>query len=180
MSDLQLISSVSIDHEAAKMIRTFFESNSRKMWTTIPAGLGHVFYAKHDGTLPNQPIHAFLMHSDMWGQYGEETSHVPKLVEFIPRDYCCGENCADAEQFITDMRVRYTKPSETKCGTIICPTCRVENNFDSSNYIKTRFQTRSGENCPKCIICQTNDIELTFNKCGHCVLCIECAKRWGK
>ena len=173
MTGPQLISNVSIDRESKYIIRQHFDSNVREMWTTIPAGLGQIFYAKHDGSQRGQPIYVFLMHSDSWGQYGEQTSDVPKLIDFIPVDYCCPEHCTDAEQFITSMRAQY----QTTKNIIKCPVCRQHNDFDSTNYIKTRLQPAIGETCPKCIVCQDHDIELTFNNCGHCVLCIQCATK---
>lgn len=163
------------DQDVRTDIRKYFETNERKLWNIFPVDMGCVIIAKHDGTHSNQPIHIFFMHSDMWGQYGDDHSSVQDLVEFIPEDYVCQSHCEEMEVFINDKRVFYmTPPAIIK--TIKCPTCRKPSQWDSGT-MPIRFQTADGEEIPKCIICCVNEVSIVLNECGHCTLCKECALR---
>ena len=68
------------ESETKIMAESMMQNNVGKVYVVIYAGMGCEWYAKRDNI--GQPITLFFMHSDSWGQYGEETSHVPKLDEF--------------------------------------------------------------------------------------------------
>jgi hypothetical protein len=162
------------DNAMHVIIKNYFETNERKLWHIFPIDMGCMIVAKHDGTHSNQPIHIFFMHSDMWGQYGDEHSSIPDLIEFVPDDYVCGSGCEETEDFIKNKRRGYADASAIK--VIKCPTCRKISEWDS-RATPIRFQTAADEEIPKCIICCVNEVSIILNECGHCILCNECALR---
>jgi hypothetical protein len=50
------------------------------VFTILYSGMGCYFFCRK---LADNNVELFFMHSDNWGQYGLETSDVPKLKEFI-------------------------------------------------------------------------------------------------
>ena len=146
-------------------ISDYFKNNQRKQWHVFPAGMGCLFFARHNGSIPDQSIMIFFMHSDDWIM---PDVMFPKLVEFIPEDYVCSEDCVEMEKLINDHR------HKIKTKQIKCPTCRVESMWRSSDPI-VRFQLPEGTDVPKCILCDDNDITIMLNNCGHCTLCKTCA-----
>ena len=67
------------------------------------------------------------MLADSWGQYGETTSDVPKLVAFIPEDY----NTDDQDVILREKKVLYK-----------CPTCKTVSWFDPIKIRRLFFNTR--------------------------------------
>ena len=174
------------DSSIATSITRYFLHNGEKRWASFPAGMGCMFIARHNGTIPNQPIRRFFMHTDSWGQYGEQSSDIPRLVQFVPDDYECGADEDELESFINDERMKIAAglerpiPRHEYCGSagkfIKCPTCRVESRFDESDPI-VRFQLPEGQEAPKCIVCQDQEVNIILKSCGHCTLCKSCALR---
>jgi hypothetical protein len=85
-------------------MKEYFSSSSRKEWAVFPLSMGCMLIAHHDATKQNEPIYVFFMHADSWGQYGDATSDIPKLANFIPPEYSCGEDCQDLEQLLNRTR----------------------------------------------------------------------------
>lgn len=143
-----------------------FATNTDKFWTIVPLDMGNCMYAKHNyvGGSPSS-IFVFVMLADSWGQYGETTSDVPKLVSFIPEEY----NTDDQESkiFLDEKRKFSYK----------CPTCKTISWFDPMKDKKVIFQLPEGVDVPKCSICMINDIEVYSGGCGHTQLCQECTRR---
>jgi hypothetical protein len=52
-----------------------------QIYCEVYGGMGCVYMAKRDSVLDY--IQLFFMHSDAWGQYGEESSDVPKMEKFL-------------------------------------------------------------------------------------------------
>ena len=178
------------DRTIVEAITRYFIHNEEKRWASFPAGMGCMFIARHNGTIQNQSVHRFFMHSDSWGQYGEQSSDVPRLVQFVPDDYICAAGDAELESFLTDERLKITPPqrsarqrsarqalSARKVEKFIkCPTCRVDSWFDETDPI-VRFQLPEGVEPPKCIVCQNEEVNIILKSCGHCTLCKDCALR---
>jgi hypothetical protein len=167
------------DSTIISSIARYFRHNGEKRWASFPAGMGCLFIARHNGTIQNQPIWRFFMHSDSWGQYGAESSDIPRLVRFVPDDYTCGADDAELESFINDERTKMAAADKAPVileKFIKCPTCRVESRFDERDPI-VRFQLPEGHQAPKCIVCQDQEVNIILKSCGHCTLCKSCALR---
>ena len=175
-------------------MKEYFSSSSRKEWAVFPLSMGCMLIAHHDATKQHQPIYVFFMHADSWGQYGDATSDIPKLANFIPPEYSCGEDCQDLEQLLNRTRQisrqqvsrqqvsrsnkrRRTNTEDIK--EIRCPTCRTKNpiNITELDEQSVVFQTDSEDTIPKCICCTVNNVSVMFSKCRHCVLCNDCLKK---
>ena len=175
-------------------MKEYFSSSSRKEWAVFPLSMGCMLIAHHDATKQNEPIYVFFMHADSWGQYGDATSDIPKLANFIPPEYSCGEDCQDLEQLLNRTRQvsrqqvsrqqvsrsnkrRRTNTEDIK--EIRCPTCRTKNpiNITELDEQSVVFQTDSEDTIPKCICCTVNNVSVMFSKCRHCVLCNDCLKK---
>jgi hypothetical protein len=70
-----------IDSKTLNMIEKRMSNVDGKIYMLLYTGMGCCYYAKRDCV--GGIISLFFMHSDAWGQYGEEFSDVPKLREFI-------------------------------------------------------------------------------------------------
>lgn len=160
---MRIISNVEINTLDIKNISKQFIHNKRKMWTIVPAGMGNVFYAKHDGTRNYQPIYVYFQDSESWGQYDQQD--VVGLVHFIPDDYCCPESCEASEKYINSLRSSIVDQSFIKC-----PVCRTTNTMVQHNY----FYPKTKE---KCVVCLVNNVSTVLNKCNHSVLCNECVQK---
>lgn len=73
--------------EASKL----FGTKPEKIYTTIYAGQGSMWYAKRNDS--NKPISLFFMHSDSWGQCGPKADDREKLKNFCNgyRDFESGK-----------------------------------------------------------------------------------------
>ena len=160
---MRVISNVEISSTDIQNISRQFIHNKRKMWTLISAGMGNVFYAKHDGTRHDQPIYVYLQDSDSWGQYDQQD--VAGLINFIPNDYCCSELCEDSENYINSIRSSIIDQFDIRC-----PVCRTNNTTVQHNY----FYPKINE---KCVVCLVNNVATVLNKCSHYVLCDDCANK---
>ena len=58
-----------------------FGKTHGKIFCILIAGMGCMMYVKRNDI--DKPLQYFFMHSDSWGQYGEETSEVPVLEKFM-------------------------------------------------------------------------------------------------
>lgn len=159
------------DKDLHNTMKEYFADNQRKTWGQFMVGMGCIVLGKHDGTQPQSPVMLFFMHGDSWGQYGEATSDVPKMVQFIPDDYVCGSDCKELEEFITTKRKELYGSVEK---IIKCPTCRQLSVWKASDP-KVRFQLPEGGCVPQCIVCQNAEVSVVLTNCGHCVLCQDCA-----
>lgn len=61
-----------------------FKYNNSKIYLKEYGGMGCIWYIRRKNL--DSPLEAFFLHSDNQGQYGEETSHIPLMGEFI-REY---------------------------------------------------------------------------------------------
>jgi hypothetical protein len=70
-----------IDSKTLRLIESRMSNIDGKIYMLFYTGMGCCYYAKRDcyGGI----ISLFFMHSDSWGQYGENTSDVPKLRAFL-------------------------------------------------------------------------------------------------
>jgi hypothetical protein len=152
-----------------RMIKDYFKDNVREQWHMFNIDMGCSIFAKHDGTVQNEPIWIFMMHSDSWGQYGDDTSMVDKLVDFIPENYICDANCNEIEIFIKQRRL------EKNSKKIKCPACRQESIVQLPPKL-VKFQQLDNL-VPKCIICYENDVSIMLEQCGHCIICKDCMLR---
>lgn len=166
------------------MIKEYFQHSQRKEWSVFPIDMGCTLIAHHDGSTQHEPIHVFFMHSDSWGQYGEHTSHINQLAQFIPDDYICGEDCQDLANL---LRVRRTQmnPQQRKqrkkrkadtsndFKTVRCPMCRLDNIVNTTVPIRFHDTTVAS----RCVCCTINTVSVIFPQCGHCVLCNDCLSK---
>jgi hypothetical protein len=53
--------------------------NRNRVYTKVYAGQGCIWYVKR----VNDQLRVFFMHGDSWGQYGENTSDVPRMEAFL-------------------------------------------------------------------------------------------------
>ena len=70
-----------IDSETLKIIESRMSDVDGKIYMLLYTGMGCMYYAKRNYI--GDKISLFFMHSDAWGQYGYESSDIPKLKEFL-------------------------------------------------------------------------------------------------
>ena len=125
--------------------------------------MGCVLYIRNK----NGIIMTLFMHSDSWGQYGENTSDVPKLNKFI-------ENLTDKTNLFstTFERANYSDydgdSDDADIDIVKCPICRTEHTNNNTNIINIKGSSE------QCNICYDNNVEKCFVKCGHACICATC------
>jgi hypothetical protein len=67
-----------IDEEALEEARLILGTRNR-VYTRVYAGQGCIWFVKR----VNGRLRTFFMHGDSWGQYGPDTSDVPRMEAFI-------------------------------------------------------------------------------------------------
>jgi len=64
-----------------------YETRPGEQLTILPGTFLHRYCgmgcSEYFRKLPNRDLEYFFMHSDSWGQYGEDTSEVPQLMAFL-------------------------------------------------------------------------------------------------
>ena len=149
-----------------------------------------LYYKVPISAITRYDILVFFMHSDSWGQYGEETSDVPKLDRFIG-DSEINEDLADridANNLVADgsaaedqgyhitndggdvavgfdYNVAFDSDYEDN-DTKQCPFCRTENRIVDVKKIYGSSDT--------CSICYEKNVEHFFSQCGHACICDSC------
>jgi len=135
--------------ERFDMLRTFninLLDSHNNVYVQSYVGMGCYVYIRKK----NNILQSLFMHSDSWGQYGEDTNDQPILLRFI-------ENLTEVSIDSLNQSVNHS---------IMCPLCRTNNSKDEILDIKG-----SGE---KCVCCMTNNIEIYLAKCKHACLCKTC------
>lgn len=115
-------------------------------------GMGCTLYIKN--ILGNYM--ALFMHSDDWGQYGQQTNLTPLYESFIDGYTKINENDY-VKDIIQDSKTIYT---------FICPLCRTSGNQNNVVDIKG--------SCDECKVCLSNNVELFFSSCSHACCCKSC------
>lgn len=118
--------------------------NYNNIYVQLYVGMGCYVYIRKKENI----ILSLFMHSDSWGQYGEDSNDEPVLQKFI-------EN-------LQELNFKNLESS----NSIKCPICRSLNTMEDILEIKGSSE--------KCVCCLTNDIQIYLAKCKHACLCNEC------
>lgn len=162
--------------------------NMDNIYFTKNAGMGcSIFIRKKNGV-----FESLFMHSDSWGQYGEETDDTPIYQsfirnmeevpntdnvfdsmndlllphEFLSMDYSNLDNIVSSIN--TDM-VEDTASSNID-EIIKCPLCRTEN-------IKQKHVKNIKGISDKCSVCYDKEVSIYFTECEHACVCCDCYEK---
>jgi len=125
-------------------------------------------------------IYTFFMHSDSWGQYGEETSDVPRLDRFIGNCQINYEDNNFVNNSVHGEGDQLLNPVVDDGGDVavgldngdisnpekVCPLCRTIN---GTRDIKKIYGSNDS-----CSICYDNKVDYFFSECGHACICETC------
>lgn len=136
-------------------------------------GMGCILYIKKQ----ENEMSTMFLHSDSWGQYGEQTSDLPTRIYFIN---ALNNITNEWNQFYESEANRlnlggqvvvYPGDDETDdfIEKIKCPLCR-------SDVVKNNIKFIKGLDAT-CIVCFTNNIETYFPECEHSSVCRPCLQR---
>jgi hypothetical protein len=120
-----------------------FRLDAINKYCILSVGMGCSLYIINK----NNNLYSIFMHSDSWGQYGENTDDSIILYKHI-----------DELDHIISNNFKHYK--------FKCPLCRQDGNSNDTFEIKGLEE--------KCKICLDNNIELYFTKCKHSCCCKTC------
>jgi len=160
--------------ESVMKVKTF---PSDKTLYQIYAGMGCQLFIKYVRENNDSIIYTFFMHSDAWGQYGEETNELPKLAAFIPDDYKNYFLVALDETLLFYIKNRFGNNVSANIKVIKCPICREISNINFTTHKPVRHHLSDDKQEPICCVCESNPVGIYLPECGHTVLCKNCAER---
>lgn len=140
------------------------QTQNRDQIYKVYVGMGCLLYfkVKINAITPYDTL-VFFMHSDSWGQYGEETSDVPSLERFIG-DSEINEDIDDQNDGLVGFD--NSNGDDNNDNTKKCPLCRKENRIEDVKKIYGSSDT--------CSICYEKNVEHFFSLCGHACICDSC------
>jgi len=164
------------------LARSHTNGNTDGVYIETYAGMGCILYIK---AKMNSPIQSFFFHADNWGQYGENTSHVPSrdrfldgalpLPDLLNSDRSIIENQINSERDNQASQTIINNNNSNNSNNISpnvnhriisCPLCRTD--VDTS-----RVQRIVGSR-DTCSVCLEEEVQVFFTECGHAPVCRSC------
>ena len=144
-------------------------NNYDNVYFGVDAGMGCSEYIRKKSGV----IEMLFMHSDNWGQYGNDTDHSSIYMSFkkdltqIYDPYSDNNNQTIYFDY-NPSQINDDDVNEND-NLINCPLCRTENPQSSIKKIKGLSE--------KCSICYDNDVSIYLSKCEHACLCESCLNK---